>query len=60
MGEFIGGFSAFLDVKTNLVVKFYGVIYSMEKAQRMRLTTVWLERDFALICVAFTARTNVP
>jgi len=26
----------------------------------MGLTNVWLECDSALVCVAFTARTNVP
>jgi len=40
MREFIGGFSAFLDIQKTLVAKFYGVINAMEKAQRMRLTTV--------------------
>jgi len=32
----------------------------MEEAQKMRLTNVWLECDSALVCVAFTAKTNVP
>jgi len=31
----------------------------MEEAQKMGLTNVWLECDIALVCVAFTARTNV-
>jgi len=32
----------------------------MEEAQKMGLTNVWLEYDFALVCVVFTVRTNVP
>jgi len=60
MGEFIGTFSTFLEVRTVLVVDFYAVIHAMEEAQKMRLTNVWLECDFALICAAFTVRTNVP
>jgi len=32
----------------------------MEEAQKMGLTNVWLECDFALVCVAFTIKTNVP
>jgi len=60
MGEFIGVFSAFLDIKTALVAEFYGVIYSLEEAQKMGLTNVWLECDFALGCAAFIARTIVP
>ena len=31
----------------------------MEETQNMRLINVWWECDFALVCVAFTARTNV-
>jgi len=60
MGEFIGAFSAFLDVLTALVAEFYGVIYVLEEAQKWGLTNVWLECDPALVCVAFTARINVP
>ena len=60
MEEFIGAFSAFLEVQTTLVAEFYKVIHVMEEAQKMGLTNVWLECDFALICVAFTVRTNVP
>ena len=60
MGEFIGAFAAFLEVQTALVAEFYGVIYAMEEAQKMGLTNVWLECDSALVCVAFTAGTNVP
>jgi len=37
MGEFIGGFSTFLDVQIALVVKFYGVIYALEEVQKMGL-----------------------
>jgi len=32
MGEFIGTFSAFLEVHTALVAEFYGVIHAMEEA----------------------------
>jgi len=60
MGKFIGAFSAFLDVHNVLVAEFYGVIYALEETQKLGLTNVWLECDFALICVAFTSRTNVP
>jgi len=59
MEEFIGTFSAFLDVQTALVTEFYGVIYALEEAQKLGLTNVWLECDSALVCAAFTARTNV-
>jgi len=55
---FIGAFSAFLGVQTALVAKFYGVIQAMEEAQKLGLTNVWLECDSALVCVAFTVRTN--
>jgi len=58
MREFIGDFSAFLEVQTALVAEFYGVIHAMEEAQKMGLTSVWLECDSALVCDAFTARTN--
>ena len=58
MGEFIGAFSAF-DVQTALVAEFYGVIYVLEEVQKLGLTNVWLECDSALVCVAFTTRTNV-
>jgi len=60
MGKFIGVFSAFLEVQTALVAKFYGVIHAMEEAQKMEFTNVWLECDSALVCVAFTGRKNVP
>jgi len=60
MWEFIGAFSTFLEVQTVMVVKFYGVIHAMKEAQKMRLTNLLLECDFALVCVAFIARTNVP
>jgi len=40
-----------------MVIEFYGVIYAMEEAQQMRLTNVWLECDYALVCVVMT---NVP
>jgi len=60
IGEFIGGFSAFLDIQIALVVEFYGVIHVMEEAQKMDLTNVWLQCDSTLVCVAFTARTKFP
>jgi len=59
MREFIGAFSAFLEVQIVLVAKFYGVIHAMEEAQKMRLTNVWLECDFALVCAVFTVSTYV-
>jgi len=59
MGEFIRAFSPFLEVQIALVAEFYGVIHAMEEAQKMRLTNVYLECDSALVCVVFTARTNV-
>jgi len=60
MGEFIVGFSAFLDIQTALVVEFYVATHAIKKAQKMGLTSLWLEYDSALVCVAFTTRTNVP
>jgi len=60
MREFIGVFLAFLEIHTALVAEFYGVIHAMVETQKMRLTNVWLECDFALVCAAFIARTNVP
>jgi len=57
--KFIGAFSAFLEVQTTMVAEFYGVIHAMEEAQNMLLTNVWFECDSALVCIAFTARTNV-
>ena len=60
MGEFIGAFSMFLEVQTAIVAGFYGVIHAMEEAQKMGLTNIWLECDLALVCVAFSVRTNVP
>ena len=59
MGEFIGSFFAFLEVQTAMVVEFYGAIHALEEAQKVVLTNVWLECDSALVCVAFTAKTNV-
>jgi len=60
MEKFIGAFSAFLEVQTAMVAEVYGFIYAMEEAQKMRLTNVWLECDFALVCAASIAMTNVP
>jgi len=59
MGESFRAFSAFLEVQTTLVAKFYGVIHAMEEAEKMWLTNVWMKCDSALICAAFTVRTNV-
>jgi len=59
MEEFIGGLSVFLDVHTALVAEFYGVIHVIKQAQKMGLTSLWLDFDSTLVCVAFTARTNV-
>ena len=59
MREFIGAFSAFLDVQTALVAEFYGVIYPLEETQKLRLTNVRLECDSVLVCAAFTVRKNV-
>jgi len=53
-------FSTFLQVQTTMVDKCYGVIHAMEEAKETWLTNVWLECDSALVCVVFTARTNVP
>jgi len=52
-------FFVFLEVQTIMVAEFYGVIHAMEEAQKMRLINVLLECDSALVCVAFTANTNV-
>jgi len=60
MREFIRAFSAFLDIQTALVAKFYGVIHALKEAQKMELTNVWLECDSALVCAAFTTRIIVP
>jgi len=60
MKEFIGVFFTFLEVRNVMVVEFYEVIHAMEGAQKMGLTNTWLECDSALVCVAFTTRTNVP
>ena len=60
MREFIGAFSVFLEVQTTMVVEFYGVIHVLEETQKTGLNNVWLECDYALVCVAFTVRTNVP
>jgi len=59
MKEFRGAFSAFFEVQTAMVAEFYGVIHAMEETQKIGLTNVWLECDSALVCVVFTARTNV-
>jgi len=59
MEEFIGAFSAFLEVQTALIAEFYGVIYAVEETQKMGLTNVWLKCDSALVYATFTDRTNV-
>jgi len=58
MGEFIA-FFAFLEVQTAMVAEFYGAIHALEEAQKVVLTNVWLECNSALVCVVFTAKTNV-
>jgi len=60
MREFISAFSVFLEVQTVMIAEFYGVIHAMEETQKMGLTNAWLECDSAVVCVAFTTRTNVP
>jgi len=40
MEEFIGGFSAFLDIQTALVAEFYGVIHATKEAKKMGLTSL--------------------
>jgi len=40
MGDFIGVFSAFFEVQTTMVARFYGVIYAIEETQKMGLTNV--------------------
>ena len=52
MGEFIGAFSAFLEVHTTMVLEFYGVIHAMEEAQRWGLLMsglIWF--SLGLCCV---------
>ncbi|KAK8464705.1 hypothetical protein PHAVU_010G062100 [Phaseolus vulgaris] len=46
--------------ETAMLAEFYGIIHAMEEVQKMGLTNVWLECNSTLVCVAFTARTNVP
>jgi len=59
MGNFIGGFSVFLYIQITLVAEFYRVIHVIEEAKKMCLSSLWLECDSTLVCVAFTSRTNV-
>ena len=60
MREFVGGLFAFLDIQTALVGEFYGVIHAIEEAQKMGLTSFWLECDSVLVCASLTTRTNIP
>jgi len=60
MKKFISVFFVFLEVQIVMVAEFYGIIHAMQETQKMRLTNVCLESDFALICVTFPAMTNVP
>jgi len=46
----------FLEVHIAIVAEFYGVIHTMEEAQKMGLTNIWFECVFVLVCVAFTTR----
>jgi len=50
MEEFIGVFSAFLEVQTAIVAKFYEVIHAMKEVKKIGLTNVWLECDSTLVC----------
>jgi len=59
MEKFIGVFFAFFEVQTTMVAEFYEVMHALKEAKKIGLTNIWLECDFALICVAFTAKTNV-
>jgi len=40
VGEFTGGFSAFLDVQNALVAEFYEVIHAIEQAQKIGFTSL--------------------
>jgi len=40
MNEFINVFSAFLEIQTAMIVKFYEIILAMEEVQNMELTNV--------------------
>jgi len=40
MREFIGGFSAFFDIQTALVIEFYGVIHVIKEAKKLGLTSL--------------------
>ena len=42
------------------MIEFYEIIHAMEETQKIGLTNVWLECDYALVCPAFIVRTNVP
>jgi len=59
MRKFIGNLSIFLYVQTALVTEFYAVIHTIEQAQKLSLTSLWLECDYVLVCAAFTAMINV-
>ena len=39
---------------------FLRVIHAIEQVQKMGLTSLWPECDFALVCAAFTVKTIVP
>jgi len=60
MGEFIVGFSTFLDIQMVLVAAFYGDMHAIEETKKMGLISLWLECDSTLVCATFTTRTNVP
>ena len=48
-----------LDSVNLMTIKLYIYIYMLWRKFKSWLTNVWLECDSTLICVAFTARTNV-
>jgi len=60
MGEFIGGFSTFLDIQMTLVVEFYEVIHAIKETKKMGLTSLRLECDSTLVCATFITRNYVP
>jgi len=53
MGDFIGGFSTFLDILNVLVAEFYEVIHAIEKAKKINFSCMWLECDSILVCYIY-------
>jgi len=56
--EYEGVYWSFLGVSWRLDCLCCWILWS--EAQKLGLINVWLECDSALVCVVFTARTNVP